>query len=52
LRSKPRKRVSPNISNDDKISLMMDELELELLLSFDGASYQASEGYVVRIYLQ
>ena len=26
---------------------MKDELELELLLSFDGASYQASEGYVV-----
>jgi hypothetical protein len=26
---------------------MEDELELELLLSFDGASYQASEGYVV-----
>jgi hypothetical protein len=26
---------------------MKDELELELLLSFDEASYQASEGYVV-----
>src|SRR5438477_1073096 len=36
-----------NISNDDKISLMKDEPELELLLSFDGTSYQASEGYVV-----
>ena len=29
------------------INKMEDELELELLLSFDGASYQASEGYVV-----
>jgi Family of unknown function (DUF6516) len=37
----------PNISYDDKIYSMRDELELELLLSFDGASYQASEGYVV-----
>lgn len=37
----------PNISDDDKIMTMADELELELLLSFDGASYQASEGYVV-----
>ena len=37
----------PNISNDDKINMIRDELELELLLSFDGASYQASEGYVV-----
>jgi hypothetical protein len=36
-----------NISNDDKINLMKDELELEFLLSFDGASYQASEGYLV-----
>jgi hypothetical protein len=26
---------------------MKDEIELELLLSFDGASYHASEGYVV-----
>ena len=39
--------VLPNISDHDKINLMPDELELELLLSFDGASYQASEGYVV-----
>jgi hypothetical protein len=36
-----------NISNDDKLNLMKDEIELELLLSFDGASYHASEGYVV-----
>jgi Family of unknown function (DUF6516) len=36
-----------NISNDDMINTMEDELELELLLSFDGASYRASEGYVV-----
>jgi hypothetical protein len=35
------------LPNDDKIYLMKKELELELLLSFDGASYQASEGYVV-----
>jgi hypothetical protein len=46
MRPKPCKRMLLNISNDDKISLMKDELELELLLSFDGASYQASEGYV------
>jgi hypothetical protein len=39
--------VLPNISDDDKINLMADELELELLLSFDGASYEASGGYVV-----
>jgi len=43
----PCKRLLLNISNDDKISSVKDELELELLLSFDGASYQASEGYVV-----
>ena len=40
-------RALSNISNDDKINLMKDEIELELLLSFDGASYHASEGYVI-----
>ena len=30
-----------------KINLMKNELELELLLPFDGASYQATDGYVV-----
>src|SRR5450759_5025126 len=27
--------------------MIRDEIELELLISFDGASYHASEGYVV-----
>jgi len=30
-----------------KIELVANELELELLLSFDGGQYQASEGCVV-----
>ena len=46
-RNQIKRIVLPNISNDDKINMIRDELELELLLSFDGASYQASEGYVV-----
>ena len=36
-----------NISNDDKITQMEEHAELELLLSLDGASFEAAEGYVV-----
>jgi len=36
------------LSNDDKIIQMGDEVdELEVLLSFDGVSYEAAAGYVV-----
>jgi len=36
------------LSNDDTITLMGDEVdELEVLLSFDGVSYEAAAGYVV-----
>ena len=41
------KRPLSNISDDDKTISMPDEAELEWLLSFDGASYEAADGYLV-----
>ena len=36
-----------NISNDDKINSMDKDVELEILISLDGARYEAAEGCVV-----
>jgi hypothetical protein len=36
-----------NISNDDRIYWMTEDAELEVLLSLDGASYEAAPGYAV-----